>query len=548
MSDNDWSSKEHLAGPADDVPELLEWLLSDDEGAVEEAFDGLFERFVARDGTPPSSAVDAVSALLDLLAEAAHPGPVLLLVAEILSGDHVRRWVSEEPPSGAASDVAHARRATWLPFLESDVGAVRACATVLASTLRARGAVEPLGVIAAGDSDPIVRASAILALAPFESAPSREHWDRARATGLPVLIGACALSALRADPSRGFAHEPSGLEAWLSWDSPRWSPEATEFPWFECAWASTYALPRPHDGQSRVVAELARHRSATHELSALLLSRASAAEPGPFTRRAGALVADLGGLMGRWVHSGTPDVAPFAEFTPEEQATIRALAATSLLPSATRGMPAAGTPRLRWSNTEASSPSIPDLLERWELTVQTFSGAYGGMAPAHLLPPEAAELAHAVTAVVDRVRMTPVLDDIAQRFARSEREGLMAQRSSALTVVALLPLVRAGAVLAPGWDVIVAPSLDPLAMEVFASLELPRREAILFRELSSRGEGEVAGTKEAVAAVNLAPSPRVVAALRARLAHRAVAGFFGPRVHDLRQQVDAAEVAASRAG
>lgn len=548
MSDNDWSSKEHLAGPADDVPELLEWLLSEDEGAVEEAFDGLFERFVARDGAPPSSATDAAAALLDLLAEAAHPGPVLLLVAEILSGDHVRRWGSEEPLSGAASDVALASQATWLPFLESHVGAVRASATVLASTVRAPGAVGSLSAIAAKDPDPIVRASAILALAPFESVRSREHWDHALATGQPVLIGACALSALRADPSRGVAYEAAGLEAWLSWDAPRWSPEATEFPWFECAWASTYALPRPHDGQSRVVGELARRRNATGELSALLLSRAAAAEPGPFTRRAGALVADLGGLMGRWVHSATPDVEQFADFTAEEQATIRALAATSLLPSATRGMPASGLPRRRWAQLESPSPSIPELLERWELAVQTFSGAYGGMAPAHLLPPAAAELAHAVSAVVDPTRMTPVLDDIAQRFTRSEREGLMAQRSSALTVVALLPLVRAGAVLAPGWDVIVAPSLDPLAMEVFASLELPRREAILFRELASRGEGEVAGTKEAVAAVNLAPSPRVVAALRARLAHRAVAGFFGPRVHDLRQQVDAAELAASRAG
>ena len=88
---------------------------------------------------------------------------------------------------------------------------------------------------------------------------------------------------------------------------------------------------------------------------------------------------------------------------------------------------------------------------------------------------------------------------------------------------------------------IIAPSLDPLATEVLSSLEIRRREAILWRELSSRGESEVAGTKEAVAAVHLAPSPRIVAALRARLAHRVVAGFFGPGVEDLRRQVDAAE-------
>jgi hypothetical protein len=237
-------------------------------------------------------------------------------------------------------------------------------------------------------------------------------------------------------------------------------------------------------------------------------------------------------------------VEPFEAFTAEEQATIRELAPTYLLPNATLAMPAAGLPRRRWANLETASPSTPDLIDRWESAVQTFSGAYGGMAPAFLLPPEAAELAYAVSAVVDATRMTPVLDDLAQRFTRSEREGLAPRRSSALTVIALLPLVRAGVSLSPQWDVIIAPSLDPLATEVFSSLEMPRREAILWRELSSRGEREVAGTKEAVAAVHLAASPRVVAALRARLANPTVAGFFGPSIDDLRRQVDAAEVAS----
>ncbi len=541
MSTIDWSSKEHLYGPADDVRELLELLLSDDEGAVEEAFDGIFERFVARDGRSTSAATDMVTALLDLLAEVAHPGPVLLLIAEILGGDHLRQWVSQELLSSEGAAIAIARHTAWLPLLESDVGSVRACATVLASTVRASGAVAALSAMATQDPDPIVRASAILALAPFESPDSREAWERARVSGEPVLIGAVALAALRVDPSRSFEQEVGGLEAWLSWDAPRWSPERTEFPWFECAWASTYALARPHDGQSRVVAELARHRNATRELSALLLARAAATEAGPFTRRAGALIADLGGLMARWVHSDTPEVEPFEAFTAEEQATIRELAATPLLPNATRQMPAAGLPRRRWAEMDPSSPSTPDLLDRWESAVQTFSGAYGGMAPAPRLPLEATELALAVSAVVDPTRMTPVLDDIALRFTHSEREGFAPRRSSALTVVALLPLVRAGVSLSPQWDVIIAPSLDPLATEVFSSLELSRREPILWRELSSRGEREVAGTKEAVAAVHLAPSPRIVAALRARLAHRVVAGFFGPGVEDLRRQVDAAE-------
>lgn len=531
-------------GPADDVPELLELLLSDDEGSVEEAFDGIFERFVARDASSPSAAPHMVTALLDLLGEVAHPGPVLLLVAEIIGADHLRQWVREEPPSSESSEVALSRQTAWLPFLARDVAAVRACATVLASTVRALAAVEPLRTLALHDPDPIVRASAILALAPFESVDSREAWERACASGQPVLIGASALAALRADPSRELAREADGIEAWLSWDAPRWSPEKTEFPWFECAWASTYTLPRPHDGPARVVAELARSRDATQELSTLLASRATAAAPGPFTRRAGALIADLGGLMARWVHSDTPKVEPFASFSAAEQATIHGLLATPLLPSATRDMPAAGLPRRRWADM-TPDPSAPDLLERWASAVQTFSGAYGGMAPAFRLPAEAVELAHAVSTVVDAQRMIPVLDDVAQRFTQSEGEGLAPRRSSSLTVVALLPLVRAGVALSPRWDVLVAPSLDAPAMEVFASLEPSRREAILWRELSTRGEGEVAGTKEVVAAVHLAPSARVSSALRARLAHPAVASFFGPGLDELRRTVDAAETTAS---
>ena len=62
--------------------------------------------------------------------------------------------------------------------------------------------------------------------------------------------------------------------------------------------------------------------------------------------------------------------------------------------------------------------------------MQTFSGAYGGMAPAFRLPLEAAELAQVVSAVVDPTRMTTVLDDVAERFTRSEREGLAPRRSS----------------------------------------------------------------------------------------------------------------------
>ena len=524
--------------------ELLELLLSDDEGSVEEAFDGIFERFVARDGASPSAAPQMVTSLLDLLAEVAHPGPVLLLIAEILGADHVRQWVRDEPLSSQSSEIALSRQAAWLPFLSRDVAAVRACATVLASTVRAPDAVEPLRALATEDPDPIVRASAILALAPFENVDCGQAWERARASGQPLLIGASALAALRADPSRDVAREADGLEAWLSWDAPRWSPERTEFPWFGCAWASTYTLPRPHDGQARVVAELARRRNATHEMSALLASRATAATPGPFTRRAGALMADLGGLMARWVHTDTPKVEPFASFSAEEQATVHELVATPLLPAATRDMPAAGLPRRRWASM-APLPSTPDLLDRWESAVQTFSGAYGGMPPAFRLPAEAVELAHAVSAAVDPQRMLPVLDDIAQRFTQSEAEGIAPRRSSSLTVVALLPLIRAGVPLSPRWDVLVAPSLDALAMEVFASLEPSRREAILWRELSTRGEAEVAGTKEVVAAVHLAPSARVASALRARLAHPVVAGFFGPGIDELRRAVDAAEATAS---
>ncbi len=546
-----WNDLSHLEGSATDVPELVALMGSDDPGSVEEGFDRLYAAFV---GWHPPETTDAAAALaaalLNRLPEAIEKGPTLLLLAEVLGADHVRYWSEDGPvPDPTVLAVVRKHEALVVGLLDDPRPSVRSAATVLASTARLRGAVPRLLELAPSDPDERVVASALIALAPFEDARVDGALDEAlaRSGGAPLVLGAVTLGRLRRDASASTDAHRAGIEAWLGWEPPPWSEDETELAWFGAAWASTYRIERPHDGFCRALAGAAARRARTEQLVSTLLEIGAKRAPGAATRRAGALVADLGGLEHRFKAGPVQDVVPFEMLSEREQRTARALGDGYLLPGPSRGLPAAKLPRARWAglpHPDLPSGELGSSFVRWHAAVDRVSGARGG-APLRIVDADQMESLLAAAAAAPSDAMRAVTDDLALRFGAMQAEGARPPRSAPLTALALLPFVRRNEPIPPAWDVIVDVTPEPSTQEVFASLEPARREAILFRHLSSRRPTDPAGLKEAIALLDLGASRRNVEALKASLATAPVASFFGAACASMRDRVREAEARLS---
>ncbi|MEV0646709.1 hypothetical protein AB0I28_15740 [Phytomonospora sp. NPDC050363] len=190
----DWSALTHAYGPADDVPEMLRGLVSSDPATREEALDGLYGA-VHHQGDVYECTVAAIPFLLDIAADTAIDGrgDVLDLVASI-------GGVDDEPHTDPLYEQAH-RAVTgagrlYLGLLtDPDAGVRRAAVAMsaacgqgaepVAETLRRRFEIETdpevltaiiaamgrlggpgwLGEQAAGQADPVLRLTALTAVA-----------------------------------------------------------------------------------------------------------------------------------------------------------------------------------------------------------------------------------------------------------------------------------------------------------------------------------------------------------------------------------------------
>jgi hypothetical protein len=567
----DWNDLQHLEGAAGDVPKLLKLLFAKDETKVDEGFERLHTKFVAEQEVSALPAL--VSELLDRLPKAPHKTPVLVLVAECLAGGILRHWLCSTPPDRKAVREIFVPRADVVAKLSRDKnGSMRAAAAIVLSVSRLPTMVEPLSTLARSDPDPVVRASAILALAPLSRERSEEVL-RSTPGSASVVLAAQSLARLRIHPSRSLESERDGLAAWLSLEL---APEGeTELGWFGLSWPSFYHLDRPHDLVAETVAALARARSDEDGLSRLMLEIGTLRAPGAASRRAGALVADLGGLEGRWKSGVVQQVVELTSMSERARATARSLSATSLLPEATRGLPASGIARRRWAGLDSPGPleaaveardrngntlsgprylvalrdpldlwgvlthGLTDALARWETALLWLARSYGGMEERILAPEKleawATELVSLGDEGLDRARR--VLDDLAARFAASDAEGQPSRCTPLVTTLALLPFVRANATIPRSWEPLVTLGLGPLLREVLAALSGPSVEEILFRYECRHPAAGVAGTKEALSALDLGLSRRNVDALLARLDHAAVVAFYRTEIDAMRDRV-----------
>ncbi len=117
-----------------------------------------------------------------------------------------------------------------------------------------------------------------------------------------------------------------------------------------------------------------------------------------------------------------------------------------------------------------------------------------------------------------------------------------------LALITMLPLVRAGVALEPRWDVIVPFSGDALGREVLGALPPDRREAVVYRRLTTdwgaSGVKALNGFDTGFPLLDLVPSERVTRVLMDKLRNNR--GYFKKRVDRLRARFD--ELAAEHPG
>jgi hypothetical protein len=89
-----------------------------------------------------------------------------------------------------------------------------------------------------------------------------------------------------------------------------------------------------------------------------------------------------------------------------------------------------------------------------------------------------------------------------------------------------LPIVRAGQPIAVEWGAVVGVVDDKHVREVLAAIPPERREAIVWRELLSRGDDDADGVKKVVPLLEMAPSRHVAKALVRRLKHPGVREYL----------------------
>ncbi|MEV8441395.1 HEAT repeat domain-containing protein [Actinosynnema sp. NPDC051121] len=162
LDDVDWHALEHAYGPADEVPDLLRGLVSDDPAVRESALDGMYGA-VHHQGDVYDSTVAALPFLLGLLGHAGLPGRdgvVGFLASVGESGGEPDPWEER------AIEVVQAAFPLFLTLLDDPEPAVRkaACEALAVCRADAARAADALGERMPVETDADVRAAIVAAL------------------------------------------------------------------------------------------------------------------------------------------------------------------------------------------------------------------------------------------------------------------------------------------------------------------------------------------------------------------------------------------------
>jgi hypothetical protein len=586
----DWKSLKVAQGPANRVPALVKSLACAHRVEAGVAFQGLRTALLKK-GEWFSGTAPAVASLIEGMEAAPDKVLFLVLIADVLGADHVRAWLAstkELAPAPVAS-AAVERKAVLLRHAESTDPAVRGAAILALAMLPELSAevVPRLVQLATADADEGVRASALIALGRLGEGDADARAlvrERSEKEDSALTRGAATVARLRLEAD-GVALDSvaPGVEAWMmSWRSPAYDENLPRLPWF-----GRFDTTQPLAPTSAALLALARHRREERPLLELAFRIGTATTSGRAAVCAGELILELGGFASYRSKPGPHAyVALPEELDDGQRAVAKRFANTMLLPRAVLGLAAAGEARKRWlgllppgplerlvtipvggvtktlpvwrawveleQHRVYGNPVPPPLageltaLDRWQAIIEMLLQTYGG-GPRNVkdidellgsLPPG--------EALFDRGAR--LADDLGARLSEARGQGMSTWVPYAACALLLLPFVRAGRPLEPGWDSLVSLTTLPGTREILQAIPEGRREAIVWTAVAKRSDDDHKDLGEVVAVLDLTPSPRIAENVARRLNNEKVRAAFnsvgqlGPLLERIRALAETAPV------
>ncbi|WP_329062130.1 hypothetical protein [Streptomyces sp. NBC_01429] len=184
LDDRPWAELDHAYGDADDVPDLLRALASEDGAEAEEAISELYGS-ILHQGSVYSASACAVPYLAGLAAAGVRTAELVAFVGGIAEGD----GVYDGTPPGHCQAAAVAQLPLILPLIESDAVDVRQAAAWTAASTGAAEAVFPaLAARWTREKEPLVRAELLAGLVRLAEA-SADAAETARTLATASLDG-----------------------------------------------------------------------------------------------------------------------------------------------------------------------------------------------------------------------------------------------------------------------------------------------------------------------------------------------------------------------
>jgi hypothetical protein len=538
--DKSWRSLQYIEGQASQIPRLFTRVVTS-EPAMDrfDAYNNL-RRSLVGDEYFCTAAPRAINELVSSLADSKEPRLLLRLVADILGADMGRAWalgpIFERDEIGQETlQVALDHADTLLAWLANDRASATAQACTVAAMLPslADQSLPILCDLATHHENPVVRASALLALAGLEHGDAEivQLIETARSEReAPIVRGAAGLAWLRQDPSRTLDDAREELKAWLEFSST----DPLEMPWFSTArwFDDRYAATSVFMGLVHVANQ--RGERGISELLELVLELGEEARL-PASEHLSKVVLYLGGFLRATSFPSIGPILPADELTPPQRQVAEKFAHSRLVPEGGFGLAPCGRVRHRWLGIEPPSPleryvdftsihksspgdsshSIPlwrawqqahlegrtqEVLahlsgfDRYRALVLFGAGLYY---TAPVLKPE--EIESELEMVID----LPGLQDVAEELVKDllttvsvayERGAIRARSTS--SALLFLPMIRRGETIPPDWDMLVYAGKsyfdkepDPHAVEILQAHPIERRESIITTFLNPEAAG-----------------------------------------------------------
>ncbi len=482
--------------------------------------------------------------LLDGLAGASDPGPLLVALSDLLGVDHVRGWLRP-------SDAAPADRVLVELLAERapDVAAcfahgtphVRAAATVVAAMLPDAGGWGDELVAASSDAEAMVRGSALVSLARFGTSVVGAKVRIAEGLEDPSAFvrGAAALASIRAGDPLVAVRGPL-LDGLASSSGARW-------PWFDGLHSGPWlrGIGGPDAFPRALVAMAASGRETVDawiDFAAEVVN--DIADPFAALQATKILIVLFG-----W---DGPITSTFQEMTDRQRRIAERIADTSALPGAGFGFPAAGAVRRRWAGLATPGPLEQPTTPPGGVEVpfwRAWAGLQASGVRGNPLPPAldaalhgvprwqaiveyaAKSFSHAATMTpadvereLARTPSTPVLVELAEQVADDLADRAAACRAVrdhvpvpvvtyAASTLLFVPLLEAGRPFAPSWAPLVYVGTEPRVRWVLERLSVAEREEVLMAWLELRPSAGVDELRRVMLVADLAPTERIASSI-----------------------------------